>query len=242
MRSPLAPAGVTVTTVLHDNVMYNTVMYSGEVPRAADPTIRTALLERAAEMLARREPVTLHALVGASGTSTMAVYTHFGGMPGLWRAVRQEGFVRLNQRLATVQTTSDPVFDLAALGAAYAGNALQNQHLYRAMFDEYAELVDTEEAGEGFLRLVSCAARARANGRFLDDVDPEAVATRFWAAGHGLITLTLTGVLSVDAVEQHGPALATAVFLEAGDDPERCRRSVRTGWSSVGRAAGTLGG
>jgi AcrR family transcriptional regulator len=183
-------------------------------------------------MLARREPVTLRALVDASGTSTMAVYTHFGGMPGLWRAVRQEGFVRLNQRLATVEATADPVRDLAALGAAYAENALRNQHLYRAMFDEYAQLADPDEAAEGFGRLVSCAARALESRRFAGGTAPEAVATRLWAAGHGLVMLVLTGVLPEDAIDLHGPALATAVFLEAGDDPERCRRSVRTGWSS----------
>ena len=66
-----------------------------QVPRTADPGVRVALVERAAEMLARREVVTLRALVDSVGTSTMAVYTHFGGMAGLWRAVRQEGFTRL---------------------------------------------------------------------------------------------------------------------------------------------------
>jgi AcrR family transcriptional regulator len=215
-------------------------MYDGQVPRAADPAIRTALVERAAQMLARREPVTLRALVDATGTSTMAVYTHFGGMPGLWRSVRQEGFVRLNERLATVGGTTDPVRDLAALGGAYAANALRNQHLYRAMFDEFAELADPAEADEGFQRLVSCAARACESRRFADGVAPEAVATRFWAAGHGLVMLVLTGVLPEDAVGMHGPVLAAAVFLEAGDDPERCRRSVRTGWSDGYRTAETL--
>ena len=47
------------------------------------------------------------------------VYTHFGGMPGLWRAVRQEGFTRLAARLAAVPHDRRPGADLAALGAAY---------------------------------------------------------------------------------------------------------------------------
>ena len=189
------------------------------------------MVERAALMLARREPVTLRALVNASGTSTMAVYTHFGGMPGLWRAVRQEGFVRMNRRLATVPTTSDPVRDLAALGAAYLGNALADPHLYRAMFDEEADLEDPAVAAEGFARLVSCAGRARESGRFAADADPEAVATRLWAVGHGLAMLVLTGVLPADVIDLHGPELAVGVLLAAGDAPEQCRRSVQTGWS-----------
>ena len=57
-------------------------------------------------MLARREPVTLRAVVAGTGVSTMAVYTHFDGMPGLWRAVRQEGFTRLAR--AVGRGTADP--------------------------------------------------------------------------------------------------------------------------------------
>ena len=34
--------------------------------------------------------------------------------------------------------------------------------------------------------LVEAAERARDAGRFADDADPLAVATRIWAAGHGL--------------------------------------------------------
>ena len=205
------------------------------MPRAADPAVRAALVERAAELLARREPVTLRGLVEEIGTSTMAVYTHFGGMAGLWRAVRQEGFTRLNAQLATVAATSDPVRDLAALGAAYVANALANPHLSRAMFDAAAELQDPEAAAAGVGALVAAAERARAVGRFTDEADPEAVATRLWAAGHGLTMLVLTGVLPEEALDQHGPALAAAVLAAAGDEPERCRASVAAGWSDVTR-------
>ncbi len=189
------------------------------------------LIERAAEMLARREPVTLRTLVHGTGASTMAVYTHFGGMPGLWRAVRQEGFTRLAERLTLVERTRDPVRDLAALGAAYAANAFANPHLYRTMFDTGAELEDADAAGATFGELIACAERARDAGRFRAACDPEALATRFWATGHGLVMLALTGVLPGEAVAAHAPATAVALFVAAGDDEERCRRSVRTGWT-----------
>ncbi|WP_433033028.1 hypothetical protein [Actinomycetospora sp. CA-053990] len=67
-------------------------------------------------------------------------------------------------------------------------------------------------------------------GRFVD-ADPAAVATRFWASGHGVLLLVLSGVLPDDALDEHSPALATAVFTAAGDDPERCAASVRAGWA-----------
>jgi AcrR family transcriptional regulator len=195
--------------------------------------VRAALIERAAEMLARRQPVTLRALVAGTGASTMAVYTHFGGMRGLWRAVRQEGFTRLADRLAAVELTPDPVRDLAALGAAYVGNALANPDLYRTMFDTEAELEDPDAAAATFEILVSCAVRAREVGRFVPTCDPEALATQFWAAGHGLTMLMLTGVLPREALVGHAPAVATALFVAAGDDEHRCQRSVRDGWGAL---------
>lgn len=187
-------------------------------------------------MLAGREPVTVRALAQSAGTSTMAVYTHFGGLPGLWRAVRQEGFIRLSHRLQQVQTSADPVRDLAALGAAYLANAVANQYLYRAMFDAAADLEDPHVADAGFRLLVAAAERARAAGRFSADTDPHAVALQFWSAGHGLLMLVLSGVLPAQTLDQHPPALAQALFVAAGDDPDRCRDSIRAGYRSGARS------
>lgn len=183
-------------------------------------------------MLASHEPVTLRALVEGTGASTMAVYTHFGGMPGLWQAVRQEGFTRLAAHLAAVGSTSDPVRDLMALGAGYVSNALANPALYRAMFDVAAELEDPQAASATFQVLVSGADRARRAGRFLDSCDPQALGTQFWAVGHGLSMLVLSGVLPRADLDVHAQAMAGALFVAAGDRPDRCRRSVRAGWST----------
>jgi AcrR family transcriptional regulator len=189
------------------------------------------LVERAAEMLAHREAVTLRALVESVGASTMAVYTHFGGMPGLWRAVRQEGFTRLVDALARVDTSTDPVRDFMALGAAYSRNALANPYLYRAMFDTTADLEDPAAADAGFQTLVAAAERARQSGRFADTCDPAAVATQLWASGHGQLLLVLTGVLPGEALTPLATGTAHALFVAAGDEPERCRRSVMDGWA-----------
>jgi AcrR family transcriptional regulator len=204
------------------------------MPRAADPAVRAALVEAAAEMLAGREPVSARSLAARTGSSTTAVYTHFGGMPGLWRAVRQEGFTRLARRLAAVARTDDPVHDLAALGAVYVASARSDPYLYRATFDAAADLEDEAAADRTFGGLVECAERARRAGRFSADADPVAVSTRFWAVGHGLTMLVLTGVLPEDAALLHGPELAVGVFLAAGDEPSACRASVLAAWESVG--------
>jgi AcrR family transcriptional regulator len=99
--------------------------------RTKDPAVRALLIARAAHMLRVREPVTLRSLVAGTGVSTMAVYTYFGSMDGLWGALRQEGFRRLAARLETVARTDDPVRDLVALGAAYTSNAMAEPDLYR---------------------------------------------------------------------------------------------------------------
>jgi AcrR family transcriptional regulator len=198
--------------------------------RPPDPQVRVELVEQAAAMLASKEPLTLRAVAERSGTSTMSVYTHFGGMPGLRRAVRIEGFRRLVAQLEGVVDTDDPVRDLAALGAAYLRHGLTHPHLYRTMFDPDTGLDDDEIAAEGLRRLTKAASRAREAGRF--HAEPADVALRQWVAGHGLLDLVIRGVLPTASATAHGAALALGVFLAAGDDPERCRGSVRAGWVS----------
>jgi AcrR family transcriptional regulator len=204
-------------------------MYCGAVVRTKNPAVRTQLIERAAQMLRAREPVTLRSVVAGTGLSTMAVYTYFGGMDGLWQAMRQEGFVRLAARLGAVSLTTDPVRDLAALGAAYLSNALANPDLYRVMFDAGFELADPTAADETLHSLVRAVERAKDSGRFRHDVDSLALATQSWTIGHGLVSLVATGPLPRQALD-HGAPMLTALFTSCGDDPDTCRRSVELGW------------
>lgn len=197
--------------------------------RTKNPHVRSMLLERAALMLRRREPVTLRGLVAGTSVSTMAVYTYFDGMDGLWRALRQEGFTRLSARLAEVAATADPVRDLAALGAAYLRNAIENPDLYRVMFDAGFELEDSAAADETLDRVVTTVHRAKDAGRFRSGLDPLELATQSWTIGHGLASLVATGPLPRETLS-NGVPLLTALFVAAGDERTRCRRSVREGW------------
>ncbi|MFD6395254.1 TetR/AcrR family transcriptional regulator [Nocardia sp. NPDC060249] len=198
--------------------------------RTKNPAVRSMLIDRAAQLLRERQPVTLRGLVAGTEVSTMAVYTYFDGMDGLWRAVRQEGFTRLAARLAGVPVTADPVHDLAALGSAYLSNALANPDLYRVMFDAGFALEDAKAADATLDRLVRAADSARSIGRFEADIDPLVLATQSWTIGHGLAGLVATGPLPAAALS-YGIPLLTALFVGAGDDPQRCARSVASGWS-----------
>jgi AcrR family transcriptional regulator len=200
------------------------------VPRSADLAVRVNLIERAAELLAAREPVTLRGLAAAAGTSTMAVYTHFGGMPGLWAAVRAEGFTRLARRLSTRQHTDDPVTDLTVVGSVYVANALADPDLYLTMFDNRYELDDPRVAATGFEVLVEAAARARAEKRFAQGVDPAAAATRLWGMTHGMVMLVLTGALDRADLGRHLPPMWAAAYVGFGDRVRSARRSAEDGW------------
>jgi len=203
------------------------------MPRPQSPDVRRALIDRAAALLARREPVTLASLVKGCGVSTMAVYTYFGGMPGLWSAVRQEGFTRLGDRLATVRRGRDPVRNLAALGVGYVENALANPDLYRVMFDSMFEVADPASAAAGLEPLVEGTRRAQAAGRFDPALDSYEVAMRYWATGHGVTSLAVTGVLSCSELLRHAPAAAVAIFVAAGDAPDRAQLSVAAAWRAT---------
>ncbi|MBC8092209.1 MAG: TetR/AcrR family transcriptional regulator [Pseudonocardia sp.] len=200
--------------------------------RTRDPAVRTLLVERAAHMVRTREPITLRSLVAGTGVSTMAVYTYFGGMDGVWMALRQEGFTRLAARFATVPTSEDPVQDMAALYAAYLGNALDHPDLYRVMFDASFELEDVDAADAALRYLVRAAERSRVAHRFHVDTDPRQLATRSWVVAHGLASLVAGGPLP-HATLAHGVPLLNALLVSAGDAPDRCRRSVETGCSTV---------
>jgi AcrR family transcriptional regulator len=207
-------------------------MYPEAMARTKDPAVRTLLLERAGHMLRTREPITLRSLVAGTGVSTMAVYTWFGGMDGMWKALRQEGFTRLADRLAAVTMSADPVRDLTALVAAYLGNALDHPDLYRVMFDATYELEDAEAADQTLEYLVQAAGRGREAGRFRPATVPLELAIQSWVIGHGLVSLVTPGPLPRETLA-HGVPMLTALFVGTGDEPERCRRSVQRGWKAV---------
>ena len=207
-------------------------MYTAFVARTKDPAVRILLIERAARMLRTREPVTLRSLVAGTGVSTMAVYTHFSGMDGVWKALRQEGFTRLGIRFSTVAISEDPVRDLSALVAAYLRNALDHPDLYRVMFDADFDLEDARIADDTLEYLVRAAERGREADRFRADTDPRELATRSWVVGHGLVSLVVAGCLPRQALDD-GTLLLVALFASAGDRPESCRTSVEQGWKQL---------
>ncbi|HEU4393521.1 MAG TPA: TetR/AcrR family transcriptional regulator [Solirubrobacterales bacterium] len=199
-------------------------------PRVADQDVRDGLLEAGARLLAREGPaaLTTRRLAAETGTSTMAVYTHFGGMDGLRQAVRAEGFTRLTGYFEIVETTDDPVSDLSAMGWAYCFNAVANPQLYRAVFLEPPIGEEDVALGRAAVqRPIDTIARCIEVGRF-DPAEPESLAVQVWVAGHGMITGLLAHLLTLDEVIESFSAMGRNLFVGFGDDPGKARRSIES--------------
>ena len=169
-------------------------------PREPDD-VRRRLLEAAALLLDEEGPDSLTArrLAKEAHTSTMAVYTHFGGMQALVREIVVEGFRRFAEHVTDQPQTDDPAADLAEMAFAYRENALENPHLYSVMFGAtslggYRLAPEEREVGRyTFEVLADAVERAMDAGR-LRRADPGVVAEQLWSAMHGFVMLELAGL------------------------------------------------
>ncbi|WP_442931963.1 TetR/AcrR family transcriptional regulator [Mycobacterium sp. 050134] len=183
-------------------------------------------------------------VAGAAGTSTMAVYTHFGGMRALIAAVAEEGLRQFDAALSLPQT-ADPVADLFAGGAAYRRYAIERPHMYRLMFGSTSAhginapapnvltlTVDQIERGHpSFAHVVRGVHRCMLAGRITagsahDDAAVVTIAAQFWALIHGFVMLELAGYYGDDGAAVPVLASMTSNLLVAlGDSPDRVSRS-----------------
>jgi AcrR family transcriptional regulator len=196
-------------------------------PKPLDPEVRTALIEAAARLLAEDGPgaLTTRRLAAEVGTSTMAVYTYFKGMDELRHAVRLEGFDRLAAFLEDVPVGDDPLGELVDLGGAYFTNAITNPHLYRFMFME-KPIDDDPEVGIGtFERLVAGVDRA-VKAKVLDPGDPWDLAQQLWASTHGVVTLYLAGLFTLEEALSSYQRMGFFLLIGMGVDPEALVASV----------------
>lgn len=218
-------------------------------PRRPDPRVRLRLVEAAAQLLATegRDGVTARRVASLAGTSTQAVYTHFGGMEDLLAEIWREGFRRFGHELDRPTTTGDPVADWMAQGWGYRHFALHDPHLYTVMFrDGLAGVRAGTEADQvlalaTFTSLLRRIERCVAAGRWdLDDVPLAGEVV--WGAVHGLCVLETTGYHSPTGRD------ATAAYAESmvrlsigfGDAPASSRASLtraRTRARRAGQAA-----
>ncbi|WP_155768087.1 TetR/AcrR family transcriptional regulator [Mycobacterium asiaticum] len=212
-------------------------------------SVRDELLQAAVGLLNEHGPDALQTrkVAGAAGTSTMAVYTHFGGMRELIAAVAEEGLRQFDAAL-TVTPTDDPVADLMAVGAAYRRFAIERPHMYRLMFGSTSAhginapagnvltltLAEIEQHEPSFAHVVRAVHRSMHEGRITvcsadDDTAVVATAAQFWALIHGFVMLELAGFYGEDesAVLNVLGSMTTNLLVALGDSPDRIMESQR---------------
>jgi AcrR family transcriptional regulator len=217
-------------------------------PRRPDPDVAIRLVESAARILAEEgsRAVSARRLANEVGTSTMAVYTHFDGMDHVLGHVRREGFRRFALALEGPAETDDPVADWIEQGWAYRRFALDERHLYRAMFGSEIGLgahespEDLEAALATFMSLLGRIERCRGAARW-DVPDVTLAGELCWALSHGLAEIELSGYFDDpgrDVLAAHEEAMRR-IALGYGDDPAALQSSADAARVRA-RAAGLL--
>ncbi|GAF43086.1 TetR/AcrR family transcriptional regulator [Rhodococcus wratislaviensis] len=173
-------------------------------PATAPESVPERLIRATVGLLAEQGPSAIKArtVASATGLSTMVVYSHFGGIPELVRAVVDHGFAELGDAFGQVPATDDPIADLFALALTCRRIARENPHLYDLMFGlstraTYRPLEsDVRLSGHSpafrtaHARVTDACARLVNSGR-VGKQEPEIVAAQLWSFVHGYITLEL---------------------------------------------------
>jgi AcrR family transcriptional regulator len=187
-------------------------------------------------------------VAGAAGTSTMSVYTHFGGMQALIAAVAEEG-LRQFDAAQTVPQTADPVADLFVVGGAYRRYAIERPHMYRLMFGSTSAhginapagnvltltVAEIERHHPSFAHVVRVVRRCMLAGRITvgsadDDASVVATAAQFWAMIHGFVMLELAGYYGDDgsAVTPVLAPMTSNLLVALGDSTDRVAQSLQS--------------
>ncbi|MCG5432412.1 WHG domain-containing protein [Mycobacterium sp. MYCO198283] len=189
------------------------------------------------------QALTVRTLATEVGTSTMSVYTHFGGMSGVIDAIVVEAFTRFADALLDVEPTDDPVADFFVQGGHYRRFALERPQRYQLMFGlaspastaayrtdltSTGSATNRAEFAPSFDALRQAVARMIGAGRIRDDGETT-VAGRLWSISHGAVLLEMAGYFGSEGrglTEILAP-LTVDTLVGLGDDRDRCQASMR---------------
>ena len=217
-------------------------------------TTRERLLEAAFRRLEKDGPEALKArtLTREIGVSTMAVYTHFGGMPGLVDSMVREGLARFAAHVrARPPLPDDPMADLISGGLAWVEFALSNSQLYRLIFGlssgaplrEAAPALDAgavwrlPEGVDGFSILLESVERVIEAGEIREQ-DPRTAAIQILSGTHGYVALAIGG-FAEEEMERARVPLALDLMVGLGANREKTERSLTRAVESRGADATT---
>ncbi|MEW1635344.1 TetR/AcrR family transcriptional regulator [Streptomyces sp. NPDC093801] len=166
---------------------------------------RERLIVATARELAEQQgwdAVTTRRLAERIEYSQPVLYSHFRGKREIIGAVALEGAAELAAAVRTAASAANgPRERVAALSRAYLDFAEHNPAVYDALFQldgglAYAREDTPEPLKDAFAALLECLAEVAGDG-----VHPGLFTEVFWAALHGLVTLTRAGRLLPEDAE-----------------------------------------
>lgn len=159
---------------------------------------REKLIVTAARELAEAEgwdAVTTRRLAEEVEYSQPVLYSHFAGKDAIVAAVAVEGFAELGEELHAARTgATDTRAALAAVSRAYTDFADRRPALYDAMFSRAVDLPFATALAPAALHAAFQELVLAVRPHTGDD-DEELLTETYWAALHGLTTLTRGGRL-----------------------------------------------
>ena len=141
--------------------------------------------------------LTLRRVAQQAGSSTMGIYSCFGGRVGMLEAIYRRGFEMLEDAITNAPASADPRQTVTAIAVAYRRFALGNPALYALMFERPLPGFDPSPQLRSwalnltFTPLVEEMARAQAGGLLAGD-DPIRPSYLLWTAVHGITSIELT--------------------------------------------------
>ncbi|MEU9417003.1 TetR/AcrR family transcriptional regulator [Streptomyces sp. NPDC048272] len=173
--------------------------------------VRERLIVATARELAERQgwdAVTTRRLAERIEYSQPVLYSHFRGKREIIGAVALEGAAEMAAALrAAASAAAGRRARVAALARAYLGFAERNPAVYDAMFQldgglAFADEKTPEPLKDAFAALLETLGEVAGEG-----VHPGLFTEVFWAALHGLVTLTRAGRLPVEDAERRAELL-----------------------------------
>jgi AcrR family transcriptional regulator len=164
---------------------------------------RQRLCDAAARLFIERGPdaVTMRSLAKELGCSAMTPYRYFKDKDAILAAVRARGFDEFTDALEKASAgAADSTARARAIGAAYIQFARERPHVYRMMFEApFLQKGDVDpdlvRAGERARDQMKGYVREMVASGVIEG-DPILIGNLLWGAVHGIVMLSLSGMLS----------------------------------------------